>query len=135
MSKMKIRVHEARKHLVWAGDNLDIDDGGDGVIVNPANGQTYYTLEAAHRIVSNVRGWHIPTKSEVNAFSKLDLPCYGKFNPYADKFEYVNVNGFYWTSTSNDDRYTWSLHATRDGIVSLSADDDNYYLSVRLVKD
>lgn len=140
MSKMKIKVHEARKTLLWADENVAINDGGEGILVNPDNGQTYYTAMAAIRIADSIRGWHIPTKKEVGSLStrearKLNLPCNGKYNPYSKKFEYVGINGIYWTSTSNSDYYTWSLHTTSDGTAMVTADADNSYLSLRLVKD
>lgn len=57
----------------WTSKNLDIDDGGEGIIVinnvlinNVDIGpQYYYTWDAAYRISNTISGWHLPSKSEI----------------------------------------------------------------------
>lgn len=57
----------------WMSKNLDIDDGGEGIIVinnvlinNVDIGpQYYYTWDAAYRISNTISGWHLPSKSEI----------------------------------------------------------------------
>ncbi len=47
---------------VWLADDLDINDGGDGII--EYKGTTYYTWEAAQRVCPD--GWRVPTRSDIN---------------------------------------------------------------------
>ena len=47
---------------VWMAENLSIDDGGEGIKVR--NGNTYYDWNAAMRVASNIKGWHLPTLDE-----------------------------------------------------------------------
>lgn len=62
----------------WTSKNLDIDDGGEGIIINEnvtANGvnfgnQYYYTWDAANRIVNSISGWHLPSQSEWGRLKK-----------------------------------------------------------------
>lgn len=56
---------------IWKTENLAIHDGGSGIytfvpVINDVTYPTqyYYTLAAATRIVNNISGWHIPTKTE-----------------------------------------------------------------------
>lgn len=63
----------------WMAKNLDISDGGSGIIVVnnvTANGvnmgtQYYYTYDAAVRIVNSIPGWHLPTKSELETLQDI----------------------------------------------------------------
>ena len=48
----------------WMAENLNINDGGEGIYVNPKNGETYYTWEAAMRVAKSIKGWHLPSKKE-----------------------------------------------------------------------
>ena len=52
--------------LVWTHENLAIDDGGDGIIYNPDNGEYYYTFDAAVRIANGIPGWHLPSVDDWN---------------------------------------------------------------------
>lgn len=60
------------KHT-WKTKNLDIDDGGEGIIVinnvlinNVDIGpQYYYTWDAAYRISNTISGWHLPYTYEI----------------------------------------------------------------------
>lgn len=61
----------------WMAKNLDIDDGGEGIrIINDltVNGVSigtvyYYTWAAANRVASNIPGWHLPNKDDLDLFS------------------------------------------------------------------
>ena len=53
---------------VWMAENLDIDDGGEGIFHR--DGQTYYTWEAAMRVTKNLEGWHLPTRAEFETLIK-----------------------------------------------------------------
>ena len=48
----------------WMSKNLDINDGGEGIYINPENGETYYTWEAAMRVAKSIEGWHLPNNDE-----------------------------------------------------------------------
>jgi len=90
----------------WMKTNLAIDDGGDGIyIVNNvyANGvnmgtQYYYNWEAANRVVSNINGWHLPTKDEWNT-----LINYAGGRRSAPKLKSTTGWTPYSTITSTDD--------------------------------
>lgn len=49
----------------WMATNLTIDDGGEGIYNH--DGMTYYTWDAAMRVTKDLKGWHLPTKSEFEA--------------------------------------------------------------------
>ena len=49
---------------VWMAYNLQLDDGGEGIFHNPDNLETYYTYDAAKRIVDRLHGWHLPNRDE-----------------------------------------------------------------------
>ena len=53
---------------LWMAENLDIDDGGEGIFHR--DGQTYYTWEAAMRVTKNLEGWHLPTRAEFETLIK-----------------------------------------------------------------
>lgn len=48
---------------LWLANDLDCGDYGEGII---NNGTFYYTWEAAKRLASKLKGWHIPTVQEWN---------------------------------------------------------------------
>ena len=48
---------------VWKKHNLAIDDGGGGITI--ANGEYYYTQDAAIRVAATVNGWHLPSPAEL----------------------------------------------------------------------
>lgn len=50
----------------WKKDYLDIDDGQGGISTT-TQGVKIYTWAAAARVVANISGWHIPTKTETAA--------------------------------------------------------------------
>lgn len=75
----------------WMAKNLDIDDGGEGIrvrtdlIVNGINfgTQYYYTWDAANRIASNIPGWHLPNKDDIDLFKstvEADARRTGRYN-------------------------------------------------------
>lgn len=75
----------------WMAKNLDIDDGGTGIQIRnnvTANGVNfgtvyYYTWEAANRIASNIPGWHLPNKDDIDLFRSTveeDARNRGKLN-------------------------------------------------------
>lgn len=50
---------------VWTSENLNIDDGGDGIYHE--DGNTFYTYDAAMRICSKLKNWRLPTLNEWQA--------------------------------------------------------------------
>ncbi|MBR4792565.1 MAG: hypothetical protein IK038_02760 [Bacteroidaceae bacterium] len=73
---LKIRVHERLNEAfnpmtvkignqVWMAENLDIDDGGEGVRCNQRTGHVYYNNVAACRVIKNLKGWRLPTREDL----------------------------------------------------------------------
>lgn len=50
---------------VWTSENLNIDDGGEGIYHD--DGNTFYTYDAAMRICSKLKNWRLPTLDEWKA--------------------------------------------------------------------
>lgn len=79
---LKIRVHERLNesfnpktvkidNQVWMAENLAIDDGGEGILYNEQTGHTYYSYDAACRIVKTLPGWRLPTREDLeNLYGK-----------------------------------------------------------------
>lgn len=51
----------------WMVENLSVDDGGDGIYLDEATGEYYYTYDAAQRIADATPGWHLPKDEEWKA--------------------------------------------------------------------
>lgn len=49
---------------VWSLSNLAYDDGIGGIWIDPQTKEHYYTWEAANRVASLCKGWHLPTADE-----------------------------------------------------------------------
>lgn len=72
---------------IWAGEDLSINDGGEGIIVRKypiLNGSGlgtvyYYNEIALNRISNNISGWHIPTTGEfITLFNNASYQYYNE---------------------------------------------------------
>ena len=147
---------------VWMAENLDIDDGGEGIFHR--DGQTYYTWEAAMRVTKNLEGWHLPTKAE---FETLIKNCGGKVSAGAalksaagwkrdsngtDAFGFsalpagyrssggsFNNQGYYayfWSSSEYSSDYAYSMYLSCSyGTAYLNYDYKDNGFSVRCLRD
>ena len=146
----------------WMAENLALDDGGDGIIYNPDNGQYYYTWDAAMRVAKSIPGWHLPSAEEWNAAAEAcgatvkdnkwkDDPYMrdyeGMKNLY-DKLRVLPVGYYLGGSFISVGFYAYFWSATEDGssdasyrgfgtsgTVSQGAGTKDYGFSVRLVKE
>lgn len=173
---LKIRVHERRNEAfspktikigdqVWMAENLDIDDGGEGIKVR--NGNTYYDWDAAVRVASNIKGWHLPTLSEFEDLVEfvgpkpanklkskegwifeewrgLDTKGTDDFGFTALPVGTMDVAGLggvgyrtrFWSSTCSDEKTARTLPLENDlSRVSFLHDAKELLFSVRLIKD
>lgn len=153
----------------WTKTNLAIDDGGDGIyVVNNvyANGvnmgtQYYYNWAAANRVVSNISGWHLPTKDEWNTLinyvggrrSAPKLKSTTGWTPYNNNastddygfsaypvgvidnvgFSSAGIVTRYWFS-NNPSYSAISLYYSSD-LISDGGDYEDFGISIRLIKD
>lgn len=145
---------------VWMAENLDIDDGGEGIRHN--DGHTYYTWEAAMRIASTLEGWHLPTKAE---FEKLLRYCGGwkSAGPRlksrqgwadggngSDFYRFTAIPAgqypaprwmekgtvtYFWSSSENGKNYSFAMElVAHEDSVFIAGDRNDDGLSVRLLK-
>ena len=145
---------------VWMAENLDIDDGGEGIRHN--DGHTYYTWDAAMRVASTLDGWHLPTKAE---FEKLLRYCGGWKNAgpklksvhgWADggngtdyyRFTAIPAGEYpaprwmdkgstasFWSSSDSDENYSYAMEIVAHGDnVFIGRNDNDDGFSVRLLK-
>ena len=146
---------------VWMCKNISAqEDIAHGIYVNPDNGETYFTWEAAVREAEKYPGWRLPTMKE---FVSLINFCGGKDKAgmrlksfkgwknggngideygfcavpagdvFCNKFDDVGERGFFWSSTGND--------STRYALLLSDNDYANVYnysthkpISLRLIK-
>ena len=137
---------------IWMNQNLNLNDGGEGIYYNKEYNAHYYTWEAAKRIADKIPGWHLPSRKEwdelieatgndaanlrANAWDGNDkygfaaIPAGHWYNGFLD----VDFDAYFWTSEL-DGSYAWSRHIDDE----TSVHDDEYNqisgFSVRLVKD
>lgn len=84
---------------VWTSENLNIDDGGDGIYHE--DGNTFYTYDAAMRMCSKLKNWRLPTLDEWQALiedfggvpqnkqrGSFGTPRYGSFKLTSSDLEY-----------------------------------------------
>ena len=149
----------------WMAENLNINDGGEGIYVNPKNGETYYTWEAAMRVAKNVEGWHLPSNDEwktlINAIggtytagTKLKSNSGWKDNGngsdfygfsalaagyYYGDYDYFGGEGKYadfWSSTEDNSYCAYSLGLHyNDENANVNGNNKCDGFSVRLIKD
>ena len=146
----------------WMQENLAIDDGGDGIIYNPDNGQYYYTWDAAMRIAKAIQGWHLPSVEEWNAAAEACGATVAdnkwKDDPYLrdyegtenlyDKLRVLPVGGYFggsfydvgsyayfWSATEDDSNRAYNRRFDTSGTMSQDSDLKDAGFSVRLVKD
>lgn len=152
-----IRIHGQ----VWMCKNISAqEDRAHGIYVNPDNGETYFTWEAAVRESEKYPGWRLPTMKECvslinfcggnqkagmrlksfkgwknggNGIDEYGFCAVPAGEVFGDKFEDVGENAYFWTSTGN--------HSTAQAL-SLSDNDyadvynysANKAMSLRLIK-
>lgn len=137
---------------IWMSENLCVNDGGNGIHWNKANGEWYYTWKAAKRIADKIPGWHLPSREEwddlvkatgydaanlrdkswkgTNTYGFSTVPA-GNWN---NGFHNVGVYASFWTSES-DGNYAWNRFISTGSIVFEYSFLQYSGLSVRLVKD
>ena len=129
----------------WMAENLNVNDGGEGIYVNPKNGETYYTWEAAKRVAKSIEGWHLPSKEEWKTFTKnINENLFKKsFNAllvgvrYCDgSFGDMGFDTYFWSNTGYDSNYAYNI-CFNCKFVSAHIDiySKNFGFSIRLVKD
>lgn len=146
----------------WMAENLNVDDGGEGIYKNPENNEVCYTWDAAMRVAKGIPGWHLPTVQE---WREAALACGATEKMYADNPNYndywyaqelkdklgvklvgiLSKDSFYgadsyasfWTATENSSiYYAYSRNFSTDASMDSNKADKTYYAySVRLVKD
>ena len=123
----------------WMAENLNINDGGEGIFVNPKNGETYYTWEAAMRVAKSIEGWHLPSNDEwetlfnavggtstagtklkstsgwedgVNSTDSYGFSALaaGYYNGFLCRFVSEGKNTYFWSSTESDSDYVYVLY-------------------------
>ena len=128
---LTIRVHSpivedrprVNRSIEWGKWPLTIDDGDPGIEFCSETGRTYYTREAANRVLGTLKeGWRLPTKYECENSWMPAIP----HNTHLDELGYPPGNGpigLYWTSshdpgnndvvlkvcTQNNDQKTMSI--------------------------
>lgn len=145
----------------WMAENLAIDDGGEGIYHH--NGQVYYTWDAAMRVTEGLKGWHLPTRSEVetlftlvggrsvaskalrstsgwrdggngtDAFGFSALPA--GYRDDEERYRYEGLNASFWCSTEDDrgQAYYMDLYSSSQAYLNYCL--KNYAFSVRCIKD
>lgn len=154
----------------WMAKNLDVDDGQSGIYtqeLHNVNGvdmgtQYYYTLDAAVRIASSIRGWHLPTGAEFEtlidyigsstAGTKLkSTNGWSNNGNGTDDYDFcalpvglVDTNelvstgtkAWFWTSTHTNGNYYRTFYLTdTSNTAAIAAANKVVALSLRLIKD
>jgi uncharacterized protein (TIGR02145 family) len=86
---------------IWMAKNLNYNDGGSGIstaLLSNVNGvnmgvQYFYTYDAAVRVASKIKGWHLPTSAEWEQLYDYADPNPGIYNKAAMKLK--SENGWY----------------------------------------
>ena len=149
--------------------NLDVDDGQSGIYtkeLHNVNGvdmgtQYYYTLDAAVRIASSIRGWHLPTGAEFEtlrdyigsymAATKLKSRNGWSYCNGIDDYDFcalpvglvdgnelvtTGTKAVYWTSTHTGSNYYRTFYLTdTSNIADIGETYKVVALSLRLIKD
>lgn len=142
MSNLRIRVHEKHNEAfspktvtidgkVWTADNLDIDDGGEGI--GHTSFGVGYDLDAAKRVASSLDGWHIPTTAEWKSLLQgadydADLDVYSPSSVLRDRLP-MEKGSCFWSS---DGDAIWVDNAN---VEIAKKYDPDYQIQLRLVKD
>ena len=93
---------------IWATNDLDIDDGGSGIL--KSGGITFYSYAAAERIASQYPGWRIPTQEDWRDLIKTIVPsATGSTQRFVASALYglggigfnLKPDGFYYNYTAN----------------------------------
>lgn len=147
---------------VWMAENLNVDDGGEGIYHNSENNETYYTWDATMRIANSIPGWHLPSTLEWNeaalACGAVKEPYKDGSNPNVDNYKkskvfmsklYVKMARYYdantksyakfvnfWTATFHGGRKAYARFFSQHGeLYSFKCDAKNNFFSIRLVKE
>ena len=149
---------------VWMDRNLDIDDGGAGIIRNPDHPEygCYYTWEAACRVAESVPGWHLPTQEEWdeladavgktaktgallkstsgwddggNGFDTYGFAALPAGYHYCDNFSKYGYYAAFWTASELNSKCAFYRYFCTDASIDLEYGGKNVQYSVRLVRD
>lgn len=118
---LKIKVHERKMTesfnpktvtidgKVWMTDNLDIDDGGEGI--GHSEGDVYYDFDAAKRVVASLDGWHIPTMDEwerlLRGTTYTEKGHYSVYSPSSVLTDRLSFTGLHHPLWVNDGSIIW----------------------------
>ena len=136
---------------IWMAENLDYDDGGNGIYYNQNNKEYYYTWEAVNRIAKKL-DWKLPTdedwnkaceecggvKDVFNHYEKCSLKQKLKIKLsgyYLDDFFDVGSYGYFWSEPEGYSKYGWYRSFATDSSVYRECDTLMFGYSVRLIKD
>lgn len=138
-------------------ENLAVDDGGEGIYINAANGEHYYSWYAARRIAKSIPGWHLPEDDEwveaaeacgaredprlpgdydgvAKLKSKLHINLVGRW--FGDSFGYEDIYASFWTASEVSSSHAYNRNFnTGTSMDSYVNDKTGYAYAVRLVKD
>lgn len=145
---------------VWMAENLNVDDGGEGIYHNQENNETYYTWEAAMRVAKSIHGWHLSSALEWNkaarACGAIAVPWEGnpghydyefaqKLNAkldiklagvYDGRYYGVGSSAYFWTSTEGSfSNIYYRYFSTGTSVNSGLNNKNSGCFSIRLVKD
>ena len=101
------------------------------------------------------KGWHIPSDDDweqltnalgghndagkamsVNGGAGFDVIYAGNYNPITDVFSYINLNAYYWSSTSYSEKTAWMRQKGHNmSNINRSTVRKHYCFSIRCVKD
>ena len=153
-------------YQIWTSKNLAIDDGGEGIYsqtVNYGQGSVteyYYTWDAAVRVASSIRGWHLPSTTEwdnltstiggastggtklkstygwlsgngTDNYGFCALPP-GRYNSY---FQDQGYRSYFWTANEYSTTQGYQRTLTNFEEISSTWNIKSLGFSVRLVKD
>lgn len=130
---------------VWMTKNLNIADSGRGISYNHEIGELFYDWEAATRICKKIKGWHLPTREEVdkllsyckeNLKDKLGIAAFCGFTEFGTHYNH-HSQAYFWLSDESADNvhYAASLEVIFNGRVNIPFNMKHYGYSIRCIRD